>query len=185
MGAQTDGTVPVNDYGIDMGDRARATSVASKTSENIVWVPDPILGAQFALLQVEPFTGLWVSRTRFPPGSVVQQHLHGGAVTAVTLSGTWGYPELNTYCKPGDFLIEQAGTVHSLQVVGDRMVDVIFIINGSIIYFDDSGAVERIEDWRSVLREYEIGCQSQGEPLSVLGWPEASDRTAVPPGSVE
>lgn len=161
---------PAHDYGFGIDDRARAVSVASLSSETLSWVVDPLLNASFALLQVEPFSGLWVVRTRFAPGVTVQKHLHSGAVSAVTLAGSWGYPELNAYCKPGDFLIEQAGTVHSLQVVGAEAVDVIFLINGSITYFNESGEVDRIEDWRSVLAEYEAGCRLLGVPVRVLGW---------------
>jgi 2,4'-dihydroxyacetophenone dioxygenase len=179
-------TLQLRDYGIDLDDRARASSVASLSSETLAWVADPVLGVEFALLQVDPFSGLWVTRTRFPPGCTVQKHLHSGAVSAVTIAGSWGYPELNAMCGPGDFLIEQAGTVHSLQVIGDETVDVIFMINGSIIYFSESGEIDRIEDWRSVLAEYETGCREQGLPAEVLGLPTVmgDTRTRAPFPSV-
>lgn len=170
----------LRDYGVDLEDRARASSVASLSSETLAWVKDPVLDVEFALLQVDPFSGLWVTRTRFPPGCTVQRHLHSGAVSAVTIAGSWGYPELNALCRAGDFLIEQAGTVHSLQVMGDETVDVIFMINGSITYFDESGDVDRIEDWRSVLAEYETGCRLQGLPVEVLGLPATTGGTPAP-----
>jgi 2,4'-dihydroxyacetophenone dioxygenase len=174
------------DYGIDLDDRARASSVSSLSSGTLAWVADPVLGVDFALLQVDPFSGLWVTRTRFPPGCTVQKHLHSGAVSAVTIAGSWGYPELNAMCGPGDFLIEQAGTVHSLQVMGDETVDIIFMINGSITYFSESGEVDRIEDWRSVLAEYETGCEERGRRAEVLGLPTVmgESRTRAPLPSV-
>jgi quercetin dioxygenase-like cupin family protein len=99
----------------------------------------------------------------------VQRHLHSGPVAAFTLAGRWGYSELKSTCEPGDYLVENAGTIHSLTVFGDKDVDILFTITGSVTYFDESGAVTRIEDWLSVLDEYTKGCIAQGFRPEIIG----------------
>ncbi|WFE43509.1 2,4'-dihydroxyacetophenone dioxygenase family protein [Verrucosispora sp. WMMD1129] len=130
---------------------------------------DPATGGSFMLLHVDRLSGLWVVRSRFAAGTVVPQHLHSGSVSAVTLAGQWGYPELDVRCGVGDYLVEEAGTVHSLAVHGTEPADVIFSILGSITYFHPDGTVDRIEDWRSVLDDYEAGCAEQRRRPKVIG----------------
>src|SRR5690606_33665378 len=48
-------------------------------------------GSDLQLLQCDVEAGLWVVRTRFQPGYVVQTHKHTGEVFALTLSGSWKY----------------------------------------------------------------------------------------------
>lgn len=156
-------------YGIDLSDRRRSSSVAAVQCAAQPWVEDLATGGSFMLLHVDRLSGLWVVRSRFGAGTVIEQHLHSGSVTAVTLAGSWGYPELGVRCGAGDYLVEEAGTVHSLAVHGDERVDIVFSILGSITYFHGDGTVSRIEDWRSVLDEYEVGCAAQGLPARVIG----------------
>jgi 2,4'-dihydroxyacetophenone dioxygenase len=153
-----------------LDDTGRRRSVAAKSTDSLVWVVDELTGGTFALLQVDPLSGVWVVRSRLPAGSTVQTHLHSGPVTAVTLAGHWSYPDANVTCGPGDYLVEEAATVHSL-VVHDQDVDVLFTVAGSITYFDDQRKVERIEDWRTVASEYAEGCAALGLKADVLGDP--------------
>ncbi len=139
-------------------------------SSELVWVHDPTTGGDFALLHVDAYSGLWVVRSRFPAGTRVGLHLHSGPVSAITLSGRWSYPELATACGPGDYLVEEAGVIHSLTVANED-VEVIFSITGAIIYLS-GGAVERIEDWRTVWKEYAAGCQAMNKTTKVIGAPD-------------
>src|SRR4051812_50085728 len=69
-------------------------------------------GSTLQLLQVDVEAGLWVIRTRFQPGYLVQTHKHTGEVFAFTLSGSWKYveyPEVNT---AGAYLPGPAGSGH-------------------------------------------------------------------------
>ncbi|WP_248833852.1 2,4'-dihydroxyacetophenone dioxygenase family protein [Frankia sp. Mgl5] len=135
------------------------------------FVKDPISGGDFCLLQVDQLSGLWVVRSRFAPGMSVRRHLHSGMVNAITLSGYWSYPEASIRCGPGDYLTEQAGAIHSLAVEGENHADIIFMIHGSILYFDQAGNVDCIEDWRTALRDFRDGCSAFGHRASVLGIP--------------
>jgi len=165
MSADSTGVAKV----VDLADRSRAHSIAAVYLQEMVWVHDPTTAGSFVLLQVDQLSGLWVVRSRFPPGTVVGTHLHSGSVSALTLSGHWSYPELQTSCGPGDYLVEQAGTVHSLVVTGHEEVDILFSINGSITYFQENGLVHRIEDWRTVLDEYTTGCEVLSRSPVVIG----------------
>lgn len=158
--------------GIQLDEQDRLLSIAVVEQAALTWVPDPVTGGSFALLQVDARSGTWVVRSRLPAGCVVQTHLHSGPVTALTLEGQWGYPDAGVSCEPGDYLVEDAATIHRL-VVSDSDIDVLFTIEGSITYFDTDGLVERIEDWRTVLGDYTGGCREAGVQPRVLGAPDA------------
>jgi 2,4'-dihydroxyacetophenone dioxygenase len=156
-------------YGIDLADSRRAISISVIQSASAPWVLDPATGGTYSLLQVDRLFGVWVVRSRLEPNTIVQRHLHSGPVAALTLAGHWGYPESGWACGPGDYLVENSGTIHSLAVLGNKGADILFTIAGSITYFDESGAVTRIEDWLSVLDEYTEGCGAQGFRPEVIG----------------
>ena len=46
-------------------------------------------GAGLQMLHVDLNQGLWISKTRLPPGFQVATHFHTGLVFAVTLKGSW------------------------------------------------------------------------------------------------
>jgi quercetin dioxygenase-like cupin family protein len=155
--------------GFDPGVRSTRSSVKAVDCASRPWVFDPVTGAEFILLQVDRLAGVWTVRIRFEPGTVVPSHLHSGPVFAVTLAGSWGYPELGAICHAGDYLVEEAGTVHSLSVMGDEHTDVVFTIHGTITYFDEEWQVIRIEDWRTIVDEYLAGCERLGVEADVIG----------------
>src|SRR3954452_10724998 len=88
-------------------------------------------GLNLQLLQVDLKQGIWIVRTRFSPGTVIQTHRHTGHVYAFTISGKWLYREypdvINT---AGSYLYEPAGSVHTLTVPEDvgELTDVWFAI---------------------------------------------------------
>lgn len=121
-------------------------------------------GSQLQLLQCDVEAGLWVVRTRFPAGYVVQTHKHTGEVFAVTLAGTWKYreyPEVNT---KGSYLFEPAGSVHTLTVPDDAAegADVWFAIRGANLNLDEEGNVVAVVD-AAFIRDVYLGlCEAQG-----------------------
>lgn len=167
--------------GIELTDPERAMSVAVARADSVPWVDDPATGAQYKLFHVDCYSGLWVVRSLFSPATIVQRHLHSGPVCAMTLSGSWGYPELRTTCSAGDYLVEEAGVVHSLSVTGDKPADIMFMITGSITYFDGEDRVSRIEDWRSVSLEYLAGCRATGRVPAVIGLPPSLSASSSAP----
>jgi 2,4'-dihydroxyacetophenone dioxygenase len=129
-------------------------------------------GSELQLLQCDVEAGLWVVRTRFPPGYVVQTHKHTGEVFAITLAGRWKYreyPEVNT---TGSYLYEPAGSVHTLTVPEDNdgITDVWFAIRGANLNLDEHGNVVAVIDAALIRDVYLAACEEQGHLRpSVIG----------------
>jgi len=129
-------------------------------------------GSELQLLQCDVEAGLWVIRTRFPAGYVVQTHKHTGEVFASTITGRWRYaeyPEVNT---AGSYLYEPAGSVHTLVVPEDDegMTDVWFAIRGANLNLDADGNVTSVIDAGVVRDFYLAACESAGHPRpAVIG----------------
>lgn len=126
-------------------------------------------GSTLQLMQVDIEAGLWVIRTRFQPGYVVQTHKHTGEVFAFTMSGSWKYveyPEVNT---AGSYLYEPAGSIHTLTVpdTNTEVTDVWFAIYGANLNLEPDGTISSIIDAGSILQAYLLLCDAQG-----LGTPD-------------
>jgi hypothetical protein len=121
-------------------------------------------GSTLQLLQIDVDAGLWVIRTRFQPGYLVQTHKHTGEVFAFTLSGSWKYveyPEVNT---AGSYLYEPAGSVHTLTVPAENTepTDVWFAIYGANLNLDPDGNITSIVDAGGIRDAYFALCEMQG-----------------------
>jgi hypothetical protein len=121
-------------------------------------------GAQLQLLQVDIEQGLWVIRSKFPPGYLVQTHKHTGAVYAFTLAGAWKYVEYPEINRAGSYLFEPAGSIHTLMVPDDvdGMTDVWFAIYGANLNLDDEGNVTSVIDAGSIRDAYFALCDANG-----------------------
>ena len=118
-------------------------------------------GSDLQLLQCDVEAGLWVVRTRFQPGYVVQTHKHTGEVFALTLSGSWKYaeyPEVNT---AGSYLYEPAGSVHTLECIEDD-THVWFQMYGSNLNLDAEGNIESVFDGAGTLEAYLMLAEAEG-----------------------
>ena len=123
-------------------------------------------GSDMQLLQVDVEAGLWVVRTRFTPGYLVQTHKHTGEVFAFTISGSWKYveyPEVNT---AGSYLYEPAGSIHTLTVpeTNDGPTDVWFAIRGANLNLDEHGNVTTVIDAGGIRDFYFAMCEGMGLP---------------------
>jgi 2,4'-dihydroxyacetophenone dioxygenase len=129
-------------------------------------------GSLLQLLQVDVEAGLWVIRTKFQPGYLVQTHKHTGEVFAFTLSGAWKYveyPEVNT---AGSYLYEPAGSVHTLTVpaANTEPTDVFFAIYGANLNLEADGTISSTVDASSIQMAYFALCEAQGLPRpNVIG----------------
>lgn len=128
-------------------------------------------GAGLQLLHVDLNVGLWISKTRLPPGSRVPTHYHTGLVFAVTLQGAWYYLE-SPECvnRPGSYLFEPAGSRHTLVTPSDQEGDTIawFAIYGANLNLDENGNVTSIVDARTALELYRGYCEAMGLDCSKL-----------------
>lgn len=120
-------------------------------------------GSALQLLHVDLNAGLWISKTRLPPGYKVPTHYHTGLVFAVTLKGAWYYEESpEAVNAPGSYLFEPAGSRHTLVTPRDQQGDTIawFAIYGANINLDATGAVTSIVDARTALDLYRGYCEA-------------------------
>ena len=121
-------------------------------------------GSDLQLLQVDVELGLWVIRTRFQPGTVVQTHKHTGSVFAFTIAGSWKYAEYPEVNRAGSYLYEPAGSIHTLTVPedNDEVTDVWFAIYGANLNLDADGNVELVID-AGFIRDVYFGlCEANG-----------------------
>jgi 2,4'-dihydroxyacetophenone dioxygenase len=121
-------------------------------------------GSELQLLQVDVELGLWVIRTRFQPGMVVQTHKHTGSVFAFTIAGSWKYAEYPEVNRAGSYLYEPAGSIHTLTVPADNteLTDVWFAIYGANLNLDADGNVELVID-AGFIRDVYFGlCDANG-----------------------
>ena len=129
-------------------------------------------GVQLQVLQVDIDAGLWVIRNRFAPGVSVQRHKHTGQVFAFTQAGAWKYAEYPEINRPGSYLYEPAGSIHSLTVLEDNTeaTDVWFAIYGANLNLDPDGNVEFVID-AALIRDVYLGaCEAAGLPRpNVIG----------------
>lgn len=135
------------------------------------WV-DTFTGVDLQVLRVDVEQGLWVIRNRFRPGVRMQVHKHTGTVEGYTFSGAWRYLEYDFVSTAGSYIWEPAGSVHTLDVPATNTEDteVLFVLQGALLYLDADGAVESVVDAESILDAYLALCDSAGlgRP-SVLG----------------
>src|SRR3954453_805710 len=121
-------------------------------------------GSFLQLLQVDIEQGLWVIRSKFPPGYLVQTHKHTGAVYAFTLAGAWKYVEYPEVNRAGSYLFEPAGSVHTLMVPDDvdGLTDVWFAIYGANLNLDGEGNVTSVIDAGTIRDAYFGLCEANG-----------------------
>ncbi len=128
-------------------------------------------GSALQLLHVDLSQGLWISKTRLPPGYRVATHYHTGHVFAVTLAGRWFYEETpEAVNRPGSYLFEPAGSRHTLVTPHDLEGDMVawFAIYGANINVDENGAILSVVDARAALELYRGYCDALGLDCSKL-----------------
>jgi len=130
---------------------------------DVPWV-DTGMGIDLQVLRVDVAAGVWVVRNRFQPGVQLPVHKHTGAVEGFTLSGRWHYLEYDFWSTAGSYIHEPAGSVHTLHVPADTTgpTDVLFVIEGALLYLDGDGAVESVVDAASMLEAYVALCEGAG-----------------------
>lgn len=128
-------------------------------------------GSALQLLHVDLTQGLWISKSRIPPGHKVIKHYHTGMVFAVTLQGQWFYEETpEAVNSPGSYLFEPAGSLHTLCTPADQEGDTIawFAIYGANINVDGEGKIVSVYDARAALDIYAGYCDAMGLDRSKL-----------------
>lgn len=128
-------------------------------------------GSAIQLLHVDLNQGLWISKTRLPPGYRVPTHYHTGLVFAVTLKGEWYYEETpDAVNRPGSYLFEPAGSRHTLVTPKDMQGEMVtwFAIYGANLNLDADGKIVSVTDARAALEVYRGYCNALDLDISKL-----------------
>ena len=88
------------------------------------------------------------------------RHRHRGPVSAFTLEGSWRYEEYDWVARPGDFVQENPGGIHTL--TSDTGTKTLFYVGGSLEFYDDNNNLENIMDVFSFLDLYIGYCEENG-----------------------
>ena len=76
---------------------------------------------------------LWVKK-----GGMLGRHRHRGPVFACVLEGSWRYLEYDWVARPGSYVRESPGVIHTLVSDDPNGMKTFFYINGAIEFFDDN-----------------------------------------------
>ncbi|KAF5027010.1 hypothetical protein F66182_885 [Fusarium sp. NRRL 66182] len=111
-------------------------------------------------LRMENRTGTFVVALRSPVAAGLGKHRHRGSVTAVTISGEWGYKEYDWTARPGDWVCENPGVIHTLSV-GDN-TEIVFTITGSLEFLNEDDSMNFTLDVFSFAKLYYDHCKEKG-----------------------
>jgi 2,4'-dihydroxyacetophenone dioxygenase len=107
--------------------------------------------------------GSWVSLLKAVGAGTVERHRHSNPVTGWTLAGTWGYRERDWIARPGAFLYEPAGDIHTLYVHPEQgHMTALFHVYGPLVYLDESGNAIDYDDVFVRLDKYAAHCHRMG-----------------------
>jgi quercetin dioxygenase-like cupin family protein len=109
--------------------------VVPMPEDDKLWVRRP--GGRLFLPHLFDFAGgITVNLLKFPHAGTVNRHLHDGPVFSYTISGSWRYPEHDWIAKPGTFVWEPPGEIHTLTVEDETMA--FFVMHGGQTLFDEN-----------------------------------------------
>lgn len=129
--------------------------------QSIPWVP-LAEGIEFKLLRSDFASGAWVNLIRIQGGGQFGRHRHnGGAVLGYCLEGEWNYLERDWIAKPGTFVYEPPGDIHTLQA-GKEGMTTLFVTDGVIQYVDEHDETYREDNVFSRHEMYQIFCEQNG-----------------------
>lgn len=91
--------------------------------------------------------GYWVHLTKFKGKGFLSRHKHPAPVHAYVIKGSWRYLERDWVARPGSYLFETPGDIHTLVVdeEQDEMIT-LFQNHGSITYFHEDGTIDKVID---------------------------------------
>lgn len=135
--------------------------------DDLPWVPfdggdEEDVNCYFKPLRFDLSTGTWTYLFKIKSNKVLTRHRHtGGSVIGYNIQGQWTYEGRNWTAKPGTFIFEPPGDIHTL-MTGNEEVITLFILGGSLQYFDGNNNVIGQDDVYSVLNKYKDYCSEKG-----------------------
>ncbi len=137
-------------------------------ADALPWVPQ---GERvwFKPLRFDLAAGRWVNLLKITGGGKVNRHRHsGGQVLGFCLQGSWHYLEREWVARPGTFVYEPPGDIHTLVVKPGEEMQTLFLLEGVVQYLDDDDNVIYQDDVFTKLERYINYCKQQGiEPVDL------------------
>jgi 2,4'-dihydroxyacetophenone dioxygenase len=123
-------------------------------TKDMPWVPFDEKTCHFKPVRFDFTTGTWTYLFKIKPNQVLTRHRHtGGNVIGFNLKGQWRYAERDWIAKPGTFIFEPPGDIHTL-ITEDEEVITLFTLGGSLQYFDEENQIVGQDDIFSVYKKY-------------------------------
>ena len=133
-------------------------------AEDQPWIPfEPL--SELVLVRyhrIDPVEGQIVAAVSLPAGAGSAPLYHTGPVIAHTIRGAWRYREEGWIARPGDTVYEAAGSMHTVESVGDEQTVVFLVVTGEFLFFDDEGSLIWQESWRTSMERHAEYCSSKG-----------------------
>jgi 2,4'-dihydroxyacetophenone dioxygenase len=130
--------------------------------DSLPWVPQ---GERvwYRPLRFDLANGRWVNVLKVTGGGRVNRHRHsGGQVLGYCLQGSWHYLEREWVARPGTFVYEPPGDIHTLVVDAAEEMQTLFLLEGVVQYLDDEDNVIYQDDVFTKLERYLAFCREQG-----------------------
>lgn len=133
--------------------------------DDLPWVPFDGGTCHFKPLRFDLNTGTWTYLFKIQSNQTLNRHRHtGGSVIGYNLQGTWRYEGRDWIARPGSFIFEPPGDIHTL-ITEDEEVITLFILGGCLQYFDEDNEIIGQDDIYSVLKKYQDYCSEHGIPF--------------------
>ena len=134
-------------------------------ADSIPWVPQGDR-VWFKPLRFDLANGRWVNLLKITGGGKVNRHRHsGGQVLGFVLQGGWHYLEREWVAKPGTFVYEPPGDIHTLVVDEGEEMQTLFLLEGVVQYLDDDDNVITQDDVFTKLGRYRNYCRDNNLPV--------------------
>jgi len=109
------------------------------------WVPIAA-GVHLRPFLFDCSNGGWSSLIKIAPGGRLACHYHTQPVYGYTLAGSWRYLEHDWVARPGTFIFEPPGEMHTLQADEKDGMTTFFVTRGALVYTDAAGQQIGYED---------------------------------------
>jgi 2,4'-dihydroxyacetophenone dioxygenase len=108
---------------------------------------------------------LWVKKN-----GLLGRHRHRGPVFACTLEGSWRYLEYDWVARPGSYVRESPGAIHTLTSDDPNGMKTFFWLNGSLEFYDDNDNLLDTLDVFWMIDHYLSYCREQNIKVNPRLW---------------
>jgi 2,4'-dihydroxyacetophenone dioxygenase len=135
--------------------------------EAVPWVPQAE-GVFFRPLRICPREGRWTNLLRVTKRGTINLHRHLAAVEAWVIAGEWRYLERDWVARPGTYVFEPPGDIHTLVNTGETEMVTLFSMHGPIEYIGANGETTFTETAETKLSKYMNFCRDNNIPLAAI-----------------